>query len=107
MPRERRAILVYEFGITVLSASKLAQLQGVNYNTFWNWLQEHRLTAWVGQKTHPTPRWVEVLDRKDASSQSPQAAVGPDAGSSLDRDLRSRLGDLAADLLNDFAQSSP
>lgn len=70
-PRERRAMLVAEFQRSGLSASKFAQLVGVHDNTFWNWLQEHGLTAGSGKKrARPKPRLVEVcMDRKDLPSR--------------------------------------
>ncbi|WP_395735265.1 IS66 family insertion sequence element accessory protein TnpA [Prosthecobacter sp.] len=76
-PRERRAMLVAEFGRSGLSARRFAQLAGVRYNTFWNWLREHGQTARRGKKrTEPKPRLVEVcMNPQEASCQSPQAAV--------------------------------
>lgn len=70
-------MLVGEFQRSGLSASKFAQLAGVRYNTFWNWLREHGMTARRGTKrTEPTPRLVEVcMDPKEASSQASQIAV--------------------------------
>ena len=43
--RERRAMLVGEFQRSGVPASKFAQLVGVQYNTFWNWLREHGSTG--------------------------------------------------------------
>lgn len=70
-------MLVAEFGRSGLSARRFAQLCGVHYNTFWNWLQEHGLTARHGKKhTEPKPRLVEVrMESKDASGQLPQTTV--------------------------------
>ena len=70
-------MLVAEFGRSGLSARRFAQLAGLRYNTFWYWLGEHGLNARRGKKrTEPKPRVVEVcVDPKEASCQSPQAAV--------------------------------
>ena len=70
-------MLVGEFQRSGLPASKFAQLAGVRYNTFWNWLREHGMTARrETERIRPKPRLVEVcMDPKEASSQSPQAAV--------------------------------
>ena len=38
-------MLVGEFQRSGLPASKFAQLAGVRYHTFWNWLREHGLTV--------------------------------------------------------------
>ena len=109
-PRERRAMLVGEFQRSGLSASKFAQLVGVHYNTLWNWLQERGLTAKRGKKrTAPKPRLVEVcMDRKEGSSQSPQAAVriSLPGGATIEIEDRGQVN-LVADLLKALAQSSP
>lgn len=99
-------MLVAEFGRSGLSARRFAQLCGVHYNTFWNWLQEHGMTARRGTKrTEPKPRLVEVrMDSKDASGQLPQAAVriSLPGGATIEIKDRSQVS-LAADLLNALA----
>ena len=106
-PRERRAMLVAEFGRSGLSASKFAQLVGVHYNTFWNWLQEHGLTAGSGKKrARPKPRLVEVCMNHptEGSSHSPQATVriSLPGGAMIEIKDRSQVS-LAADLLKTLA----
>jgi hypothetical protein len=60
-PVEKRAMVVEEFKRSGLSARKFAQLAGVHYNTFWNWLHEQGLTARRGEKGRQSkPRLVEV-----------------------------------------------
>jgi len=60
-PVEKRAMVVEEFKRSGLSASKFAQLIGVHYNTFWNWLHEQGLTARRVEKCKQSkPRLVEV-----------------------------------------------
>ena len=75
--RERRVLLVEEFQRSGLSASKFAQLAGVHYNTFWNWLRVHGLTARQDKQRTPTkPRLVEVcFDPKQAAATSRQAGL--------------------------------
>jgi len=76
-PRERRVLLVEEFQRSGLSASKFAQLAGVHYNTFWNWLRAQGLTARQDKKRTPTkPRLVEVcFDPTQAAATSHQAGL--------------------------------
>ena len=76
-PRERRVLLVEEFQRSGLPASKFAQLAGVRYNTFWNWLRAHGLTARQDKKSPPSKsRLVEVcFDPKQAAATSRQAGL--------------------------------
>lgn len=75
-----------------------------------NGLQERGLTAKRGKKrTAPKPRLVEVcMDRKEGSSQSPQAAVriSLPGGATIEIEDRGQVN-LAADLLKALAGSSP
>mgnify|MGYP002478395721 CR=1 FL=1 len=67
-PLERRAMVVEEFKRSGLTARKFAQLVGVHYNTFWNWLHEQGLTAKRGQGRKQTkPRLVEVCVKRAAA----------------------------------------
>ncbi len=60
MPLDRRAALIGEYERSGLPASKFGRLVRVPYNTFWNWLREHGLTARQGKKGRTSPRLVEV-----------------------------------------------
>ena len=42
VPRERREALLAEFARSGLSAAAFAQMTGIKYPTFANWLQERR-----------------------------------------------------------------
>lgn len=63
---------VEEFKRSGLSARKFAQLVGVRYNTFWNWLHGQGMTAKRRRKgVKPMPRLVEVyMDAGQAGSAS-------------------------------------
>lgn len=76
-PRERRALLVEEFQRSGLSASKFAQLAGVHYNTFWNWLRAHGLTARQDKKRPPSKsRLVELcFDPTQVAATARQAGL--------------------------------
>ena len=100
-------MLVAEFGRSGLSARRFAQLAGVRYNTFWNWLSEHGLTARHGKKhTEPKPRLVEVCmsHPTEGSSHSPQATVriSLPGGATIEIKDGSQVS-LAADLLKALA----
>ena len=76
-PVEKRAMVVEEFKRSGLSARKFAQLAGVHYNTFWNWLHEQGLTARRGEKGKQSkPRLVEVcMEPAQACSTSLPVAL--------------------------------
>ena len=111
-PRERRALLVGEFQRSGLPASKFAQLAGVQYNTFWNWLREHGLTARRGKKraAQSKPRLVEVcFDPKQAAATSRQVVgleVSLPGGAQTTLQHAGQAALLAA-LIKALAQSSP
>ena len=109
-PRERRAMLVGEFQRSGLPASKFAQLAGVQYNTFWNWLREHGLTARRGKKrARSKPRLVEVcFDPKQASATSRQVALEVSLPGGAQANLQhAGQAALLAALIKALAQSSP
>ena len=110
-PRERRAMLVGEFQRSGLPASKFAQLAGVRYNTFWNWLREHGLTARRGRKraAQSKPRLVEVcFDPKQASVTSRQAGLEVSLPGGAQASLQhAGQAALLAALIKALAQSSP
>ena len=109
-PRDRRAMLVGEYQRSGLPASKFAQLAGVRYNTFWNWLREHGLTARRGKKRAGSKaRLVEVcFDPKQGSSMSRQVAleVALPGGAQASLQHAGQAALLAA-LIKALAQSSP
>lgn len=109
-PRERRAMLVGEFQRSGLPAGKFARLAGVHYNTFWNWLREHGLTARRGKKrARSRPRLVEVcFDPKLASATSRQAGLEVSLpGGAVANLQHAGQAALLAALIKAFAQSSP
>jgi hypothetical protein len=109
-PRERRAMLVGEFQRSGLPASKFAQLAGVQYNTFWNWLRAHGLTARRGKKrAQSKPRLVEVcFDPKQASATSRQIALEVSLpGGAVASLQHAGQAELLAALIKALAQSSP
>jgi hypothetical protein len=109
-PRERCAMLVGEFQRSGLPASKFAQLAGVRYNTFWNWLREHGLTARRGKKrAQSKPRLVEVcFDPKQASATSRQVALEVSLPGGAQASLQhAGQAALLAALIKALAQSSP
>jgi hypothetical protein len=109
-PRERRAMLVGEFQRSGLPASKFAQLAGVQYNTFWNWLREHGLTVRRGKKrAQAKPRLVEVcFDPKQAAATSRQAGLEVSLPGGAQASLQhAGQAALLAALIKALAQSSP
>jgi hypothetical protein len=109
-PRERRAMLVEEFQRSGLPASRFAQLAGVRYNTFWNWLREHGLTVRRGKRgAQPKPRLVEVcFDPKQASATSRQVGLEVSLpGGAVASLQHSGQAALLAALIKALAQSSP
>ena len=109
-PRERRAMLVGEFQRSGLPAGKFAQLAGVRYNTFWNWLREHGQTARRGKKrAQSKPRLVEAcFDPKQASSMSRQAGLEVSLPGGAQASLQhAGQAPLLAALIKALAQSSP
>ena len=103
-------LLVEEFQRSGLSASKFAQLAGVRYNTFWNWLRAHGLTARQDKKRAPSkPRLVEVcFDPTQAGATARQAGleVALPGGAHLTI-TTSQQAALAAQLLKALTQSAP
>lgn len=109
-PRERRAMLVGEFQRSGLPARRFAQLAGVQYNTFWNWLRAHGLTARRGKKrAQAKPRLVEVcFDPKQASATSRQAGLEVSLPGGAQANLQhAGQAALLAALIKALAQSSP
>ena len=104
-------MLVGEFQRSGLPASKFAQLVGVQYNTFWNWLREHGLTARRGRKraAQSKPRLVEVcFDPKQASVTSRQIALEVSLPGGAQASLQhAGQAALLAALIKALAQSSP
>ncbi len=104
-------MLVGEFQRSGLPASKFAQLAGVRYNTFWNWLREHGLTARRGRKraAQSKPRLVEVcFDPKQASVTSRQAGLEVSLPGGAQASLQhAGQAALLAALIKALAQSSP
>ena len=103
-------MLVGEFQRSGLPASKFAQLAGVQYNTFWNWLRAHGLTARRGKKrAQPKPRLVEVcFDPKQASATSRQAGLEVSLPGGAQASLQhAGQAALLAALIKALAQSSP
>lgn len=86
-PLEKRRMAVEEFKRSGLSARKFAQLIGVRYNTFWNWLHGQGMTAKRRRKgAEPMPRLVEVcVDTGQTGSASLPSAlqIGLPGGSHL------------------------
>ena len=109
-PHERRAMLVGEFQRSGLPASKFAQLAGVQYNTFWNWLREHGLTARRGKnRAQAKPRLVEAcFDPKQASATSRQVGLEVSLPGGAQASLQhAGQAALLAALIKALAQSSP
>ena len=103
-------MLVGEFQRSGLPASKFAQLAGAQYNTFWNWLHEHGLTARRGKKrAHSKPRLMEFyFDPKQASATSRQAGLEVSLPGGAQASLQhAGQAALLAALLKALAHSSP
>lgn len=103
-------MLVGEFRRSGLPASKFAQLAGVQYNTFWNWLREHGMTTRRGKKrAQAKPRLVEVcFDPKQGSSMSRQVALEVSLPGGAQASLQhAGQAALLAALIKALAQSSP
>lgn len=103
-------MLVGEFQRSGLPARRFAQLAGVQYNTFWNWLRAHGLTARRGKKrAQAKPRLVEVcFDPKQASATSRQAGLEVSLPGGAQANLQhAGQAALLAALIKALAQSSP
>ena len=104
-------MLVAEFGRGGLSARRFAQLAGVRYKTFWNWLREHGLTARRGKKrAQSKPRLVEVCfdptQAAAATSRPSGLEVSLPGGAHVSLQHAGQAALLAA-LIKALAQSSP
>ena len=103
---ERRQRLLAEYEQSGLSAKKFAQLAGIKYQTFANWLQKRRRLGSSPAKPTDSIRWLEAVVEKAKTSGLPGAAALIVA---LPGGARMEIGDahqaaLAALLLRSLAQ---
>jgi len=75
-PPERRESLLDEFERSGLSGTKFAELSGIKYQTFANWLQKRRKQNQSAVKPADAMRWLEaVVQEAQAPVSHPTAAV--------------------------------
>jgi hypothetical protein len=103
---ERRQRLLAEYDQSGLSAKKFAQLAGIKYQTFANWLQKRRRLGCSPAKPDDSVRWLEAVVEKAKTSGLPGTVALVVA---LPGGARMEMGDahqaaLAALLLRSLAQ---
>jgi transposase-like protein len=104
---QRRQSLLAEYDQSGLSAKKFAQLAGIKYQTFANWLQKRRRRGSSPAKPTDSIRWLEaVVEKAKTSSGLPSTSTLMVA---LPGGARMEIGDahqaaLAALLLRSLAQ---
>ncbi len=69
--RERRQSLLAEYEQSGLSARKFAQLAGIKYQTFANWLQKRRRLGSPPAQPADSVRWLEAVVEKAKTSGPP------------------------------------
>jgi transposase-like protein len=72
---ERRQSLLAEYEQSGLSAKKFAQLAGIKYQTFANWLQKRRRMGSSPAKSADSVRWLEAVVEKAKTSGLPGTAA--------------------------------
>lgn len=72
---ERRQRLLAEYDQSGLSAKKFAQLGGIKYQTFANWLQKRRRRGLSPGKPTDSVRWLEAVVEKAKTSGLPGSAA--------------------------------
>jgi transposase-like protein len=72
---ERRQSLLAEYDQSGLSAKKFAQLAGIKYQTFANWLQKRRRRGSSPAKPADSVRWLEAVVEKAKTSGLPGTAA--------------------------------
>ena len=104
---ERRQNLLAEYEQSGLSAKKFAQLAGLKYQTFANWLQKRRRQGSSPSPSADSVRWLQaVVEKANTSDLTGPAALIV----ALPGGARMEIGDaqqaaLAALLLRSLAQS--
>jgi transposase-like protein len=72
---ERRQRLLAEYDQSGLSAKKFAELAGIKYQTFANWLQKRRRLGSSPAKPTDSVRWLEAVVEKAKTSGLPSTSV--------------------------------
>ena len=103
---ERRQSLLAEYEQSGLSAKRFAELAGIKYQTFANWLQKRRRLGSLPAQPADSIRWLEAVVEKAKTSGLPGTAALLVA---LPGGARLEIGDahqaaLAALLLRSLAQ---
>ena len=117
-PRERREALLDEFERSAMSGAQFAELTGIKYQTFANWVQKRRRQRRqrVVEEVPPVcennggVRWVEAVPGRQTAASASVAAKGHlrvqlPGGASLELSHRSQLM-MAAELLRTLVTSA-
>jgi transposase-like protein len=72
---QRRQSLLAEYDQSGLSAKKFAQLAGIKYQTFANWLQKRRRRGSSPAQPTDSVRWLEAVVEKAQTAGRPGTAA--------------------------------